>query len=122
MMEQQKNTDKVALGDIVRIARHNKNLSQEALAERIGVCKKTIIDIENNIGNPKFDLFYKLVRELELPLEQVYHPDVSENFDLQHVLLQETNHCSEYEMKIIVSMVRGLKAALREENKNKTKE
>lgn len=28
-----------ALGSIVRITRKNKNLSQEALAEKLGVCK-----------------------------------------------------------------------------------
>lgn len=35
-----------ALGDVVRASRKSRNLSQEALAERIGVCKRTIIDIE----------------------------------------------------------------------------
>ena len=45
------NTTQENLGDVVRTARKGKNLSQEALAERIGACKRTIIDIENNTGN-----------------------------------------------------------------------
>lgn len=49
------------LGNIVRETRKSKNMSQEALAERIGVCKRTIIDIENNTGNPKFEILYPLV-------------------------------------------------------------
>ena len=46
----------VALGNAVRSARRTQNLSQEALAEKIGVCKRTILDIENNTGNPKFEI------------------------------------------------------------------
>lgn len=34
------------LGENVRIMRKKRNLSQEALAAKIGVCKRTIIDIE----------------------------------------------------------------------------
>ena len=101
------------LGKAVRTARKNKHLSQEALAERIGVCKRTIIDIENNTGNPKFEILYALVRELDLPLHQVFYPDMSENPELKSMLMQELDNCSEYEMKIILAMIQSLRSALR---------
>ncbi len=104
-----------ALGSIVRKIRKSKNLSQEALAERIGVCKRTIIDIENNTGNPKFEILCPLVRELDLPLYQVFYPEVSENFELKNVLIQELGNCSEYEMKVILSVVKSLRYTLRNE-------
>lgn len=44
------------LGDVVKATRKSRHLLREALAERIGVCKRTIIDIESNIGNPKFEV------------------------------------------------------------------
>ena len=101
------------LGKAVRTARKNKHLSQEALAERIGVCKRTIIDIENNTGNPKFEILYALVRELDLPLHQVFYPDMSGNPELKSMLMQELDNCSEYEMKIILAMIQSLRSALR---------
>ncbi len=107
-----------ALGNIVRATRKSKHLSQEALAERIGVCKRTIIDIENNAGNPKFEILYPLVRELDLPLYQVFYPEISENFELKNVIMQELNNCSEYEMKIILSIVKSLRYTLRNEDFN----
>lgn len=82
-----------ALGDVVRTTRKSKHLSQEALAERIGVCKRTIIDIENNTGNPKFEILFHLVRELNLPLSQIFYPEVSENFELKNMLIQEIDTC-----------------------------
>ena len=102
------------LGKAVRTARKNKNLSQEALSERIGVCKRTIIDIENNTGNPKFEILYALVRELDLPLQQIFYPEASENPELKNELVRELDHCSEREIKIILTMVQSLRKALKD--------
>ncbi len=101
-----------ALGDVVRTTRKSRHLSQEALAEKIGVCKRTIIDIENNTGNPKFEILYLLVRELDLPLCQVFYPEMAEDLKIRNVLFQELNTCSEYEIKIILSLVKGLRSTL----------
>lgn len=104
-----------ALGDVVREIRKSRNLSQEALAERIGVCKRTIIDIEKNVGNPKFEILCMLVRELDLPLYQVFYPEMSEDIGIKNVLIKELNDCSEYEMKIILSVVKSLRDTLKSE-------
>lgn len=104
-----------ALGSVVRETRKSKNLSQEALAEKIGVCKRTIIDIEKNTGNPKFELLCMLVRELDLPLYQVFYPEVAENMEMKNVLMKELSDCSDYEMKIILSVVKSLRDTLKSE-------
>lgn len=101
------------LGDVVKATRKSRHLSQEALAERIGVCKRTIIDIESNTGNPKFEVLFPLVRELDLPLYQVFYPEVEENLELKNVLIQEVSSCSEYELRIILSLVKSLRGVLK---------
>lgn len=108
-----------ALGDAVRTTRKSKNLSQEALAEKIGVCKRTIIDIEKNTGNPKFEILCMLVRELDLPLYQVFYPEASNNLEIQNILVRELSDCTDYEMKVILSVVRSLRYTLKSEAKNK---
>ena len=102
-----------ALGNAVRITRKNKHLSQEALAEKIGVCKRTIIDIENNTGNPKFEVLCHLVRELDLPLYKVFYPEAPENLEVEKMLLKELSDCSDFEMKIILSVVKSLRYSLK---------
>lgn len=104
-----------ALGNVVRETRRNKHLSQEALAEKIGVCKRTIIDIEKNTGNPKFEILCTLVRELDLPLYQVFYPEAEENLELKGMLIKELNDCSEYEMRVILSVVKSLRCSLKNE-------
>ena len=101
------------LGSVVRETRKSKNLSQEALAEKLGVCKRTIIDIEKNTGNPKFELLCMLVRELDLPLYQVFYPEVAENLDMKNLLMKELIDCSNYEMEIILSVVKSLRDTLK---------
>ena len=105
-----------ALARTVRETRKGKHLSQEALAERIGVCKRTIIDIENNTGNPKFEVLCKLVKELDLPVHKVFYPETTENLALQNLLIEEIKSCSETEMNVILSVLKGVRHALREEN------
>ena len=111
------NQNREILGNVVRTARKSRHLSQEALAERIGVCKRTIIDIESDTGNPKFEILYPLVRELDLPLYQVFYPEVEENLELKNELIQEVSSCSEYEMRLILSVVKSLRGTLKEESK-----
>jgi len=103
-----------ALGNVVRATRKSKNLSQEALAEKIGVCKRTIIDIEKNTGNPKFEILCMLVRELDLPLYQVFYPEVSENLEMKNALMKELSDCSDYEVKVILSVVKSLRHTLKD--------
>ena len=104
-----------ALGSVVRATRKSKNLSQEALAEKLGVCKRTNMDIEKNTGNPKFELLCMLVRELDLPLYEVFYPEVTEDMEMKNVLLKELSGCSAYEMKVIVSVVKSLLYTLKNE-------
>ena len=104
-----------ALGSVVRATRKSKNLSQEALAEKLGVCKRTIIDIEKNTGNPKFELLCMLVRELDLPLYEVFYPEMEDCSEAKNVLMKELSDCSEYEMKIILSVVKSLRCTLKNE-------
>ena len=43
------------LAKVVRAAREEAHLSQAALAEQIGCDERTILNIENDRGNPKFE-------------------------------------------------------------------
>ncbi len=102
-----------ALGNVVRATRKKKNLSQEALAEKLGVCKRTIMDIEKSTGNPKFELLCMLVRELDLPLYQVFYPEMTESSEMKNVLMKELSDCSDYEMNVILAVVKSLRGTLR---------
>mgnify|MGYP002792902599 CR=1 FL=1 len=49
------------LGTVIRKAREEQGLSQASLAEKLGIDVRTIINIENFRGNPKFEVLYPLI-------------------------------------------------------------
>ena len=105
------------IGNCVREGRQEKNLSQRALGERVGIGKRAIMDIEADIANPKFEVLYGLVREFDLPIYHIFYPDIPEDFEERTILFDELEDCSEKEMKIIFPMVRRLKELLKSERK-----
>lgn len=97
------------LGDLVREVRKGRHMSQEELAAKIGVSTRTIIGIENKTVNPKLETLCLLVRELELPLDQLFYPELPERLKLKGQLIGEINDCSEKEIKFILEVVKSMR-------------
>ena len=55
--------------------RARRDLTQLALAERIGVSRKTINTVENGVFVPSTILALKLARALETPVESIFALD-----------------------------------------------
>lgn len=98
-----------ALGYAVHMARMSRNLKQDEVAEMIGVCKRTICSMEKNEGNPKFDVLYRMVRKLDLPLDELFYPEMVEDSELRTEILEELEQCTESELKTILRMMRGVR-------------
>ena len=50
------------LGDAVKRARGEQNLTQSQVAEAANIDVRTVLNIENYKGNPKMEVLYPLVR------------------------------------------------------------
>jgi len=49
-----------------------RDLTQEALAEKVGVSRQTVIAIESNKYNPSLDLAFRLARLFEVAIEEIF--------------------------------------------------
>jgi len=56
----------------VKEFRLQKGLTQEQLAEKVGVRRETIIHLENGRYNPSLKLAFQISRVLEEPLENLF--------------------------------------------------
>lgn len=56
----------------LRDLRELSNLTQEELADRVGVSRQTIISLEKGKYNPSIFLAYKLARVFGLSIEDVF--------------------------------------------------
>lgn len=56
----------------LRLLRAEHGLTQEELAERVGVSRQAINALETERHDPSLDLAYKLAAAFALPVEQVF--------------------------------------------------
>jgi len=52
-----------------------KNLTQEELAQRVGVRRETIMRLENAKYNPSLELAVRIARELDSSIDDLFHFD-----------------------------------------------
>ena len=91
------------LGDAVREARMNLELSQNTLAERSHVSLRTISDIETYKANPRFDSLCSLASYLNISIDAVIkdRKNNSGSTTMQQILI-ELESCSEEEQVIVL--------------------
>ena len=89
------------LGAIIKAARVNKGLTQETLAEKVGVGLRHIMAIENEGSYPSYEVLYHLIRELHIPADLIFYPEKQRN-DLQaEELIRMLYSCDERSLKVI---------------------
>lgn len=65
--------DKVTLKNRLKVARAEKNLSQDELAKLVGVTRQTISSIETGQYVPSALLAFLLAKALGKPVEQLFY-------------------------------------------------
>ena len=68
------------LGDAVKRARGEQNLTQSQVAEAANIDVRTVLNIENYKGNPKMEVLYPLVRVLKMDSREIFYPEIRKFF------------------------------------------
>lgn len=61
--------DKKFVGNVIKLARKKNGLSQEQLAEKVGMTDKNLSNIENGKQFPQVNNFIRIMDELNLTIE-----------------------------------------------------
>lgn len=65
--------DKITIGNNVRKLRfHNGEMTQQQLAEKVGVTRQTIVAIEQGKYTPSLELAFRIAVVFNVPLEEVF--------------------------------------------------
>ena len=65
------------MGPLIKVARLEAKLTQDELAERIGVTPRYIMAIENEGKCPALDVWFKLIRTLHISADTIVYPENS---------------------------------------------
>lgn len=76
--------EKKRLRNTLKIERAKRNLTQEQLAELVGVTRKTINTVENGIYIPSTYLALKLARALKVTVEELFQLETGEELPSRH--------------------------------------
>lgn len=59
----------------IKNRRKEQGLSQEELAKKCGVSRQTVNAIENNKYDPTLSLAFRMARELQLTVDELFSPE-----------------------------------------------
>ena len=93
------------LADAVREARTKLGLSQEQLAEILAFDSRTILNIENGRGNPKFEILVALITYLKIPTNNIFYPESDNPNQNFQKLLAVLYDCSDLEIGLLLPMI-----------------
>lgn len=96
------------LADAVRESRTELGLSQEKLAEDLGLDTRTILNIEAGRGNPKYEVLYPLITYLKIPADTIFYPESKNDQPILQRLFATLKDCTEQEAEAILPMIRYL--------------
>ena len=96
-----------SLGTIVKAARLKRGLTQETLAEKVGVGLRHIMGIENEGNYPSYEVLYKLIRELHIPADDIFYPERASGDSLAADITAMLYDCDERSLNVIRATVQA---------------
>ena len=101
------------LGDVVKRARGELDLTQAQVASRIDKDTRTVMNIENYKGNPKLEVLFPLVRVLKIDPREIFHPEMQRESPAICQLRFLIEDCSEQEAATLIPIIESVLSALR---------
>ena len=101
-----KNTE--TLGQIIKKARLQNDLTIETLAEKVDVSERYLYRIENEGKKPSFDVLYKLVRCLSISSDLIFYPEKPSKESKIEDLIRMLYNCNERDLEIIKATVKAM--------------
>ncbi len=104
------------LGDAVKKARTQLELTQSEVAEALDIDSRTILNIENYKGNPKMEILYPLIRTLKIDPCEIFQPEEHRSSPGMAQLRMLVADCSEQEALALIPVLNSVLSVLRSQN------
>ena len=100
-------TEQETLGDIIKSARQEADITIEELANRVNITERYLYRIENEGKKPSFDVLYRLIRELSILPDSIFYPEkLVEDSEVEN-LIRMMYSCDERSMAIIKATIKA---------------
>lgn len=103
----------------LKYLRSNKGISQQDLADKIGIDRSTISRIENNEIDTTVDNAIKIANILQVPVSDLLSKDLTKCDDsyneLDEVLFSKAKDLSDEDKKAVINIINAIKKEIDEE-------
>ena len=97
-----------SLGSAIKNARVEKKLTQERLAEIIGITPAHMKQLESERRKPSVDVLYKLVHALNLSLDSLFSNTDDNSQDLKQRINLCLDRCSVHELQVAYATIEAM--------------
>ncbi len=115
--KEMKNT-KIKLGEQIKKFRILRGMTQNDLAEKVGLTEKQISKIETGIHYPMFENFVKIMEVLGVGMKDFDNELNIENNILRNSILKILYRANDYELKYYSIMIKQLEKLFKETKNN----
>lgn len=103
-----------AIGKRIKIARINKNFTQEAVADRIGITPQHVSNIETGNSSVSLPTLVAIANMLSVSVDELLCDTVLVSKAVFEKEAKEIfNDCNEYEIRVLVDVLRTTKDSMR---------
>ena len=106
------NITDLALGNAIKEARIKQNLSQEILAEMIGISPTHLKHIESEHRKPSIEVLFRIAQTLNMSLDNILFLQNNDNQKLINEITNYLQECSKPELQILLDLIYSLKQNL----------
>ena len=99
---------KGSLGNAIRTARIKKGISQETLAELVGITPTHLKHIESEHRKPSIEVLIEIAQVLQMSVDNIVFPRESELTQKINEIQIGLEHCSLNELQIILDLLLSL--------------
>lgn len=100
--------EKGILGNAIRTARIENHMSQEELAELVGITPTHLKHLESEHRNPSIDVLFKIAKVLHLSLDSLLFPNKDAHSEICSQLLLLINLCTDNELLVVTDLINSI--------------
>lgn len=96
------------LGVTIKEARERVSLSRKALTSTLNISQRHLMYIENNSQKPSYKLLFRMIRELSIPADLIFYPELmNDRKDLAQAVVL-LHKCSKKELAVVITTLNAL--------------
>ncbi|MFT8889532.1 MAG: helix-turn-helix transcriptional regulator [Ethanoligenens sp.] len=96
------------LGSAIRKARMDKHISQEELAERIGITPTHLKHIESEHRKPSVDVLYRIVQIVNLSLDNLFFPERHDGLEEYRKAERLLRQCDVKQLRVVYAAMEAM--------------